>query len=351
MVSVTMDSHPAATGSAYTCDVLEIDDSDLSFSITEEYKIRAMDRGERDFRQEETHSHSRRERRVRRSRSQRLDPAIESIQRLFTLRGGREDWGFFPGVLLSSRLERSFINPQIVRKLGLGNECTARADPLDPTCLEGDRRQQKSEKKALEKLRDMIMMGLRDILVHAPLAFGATGAYIMGSRRSDPAEYEVLHRVAEGDGATGHTPDDTFLIPTISPPPLLVAIAITSFSLTAHHYILVQKHKDRDLLVVGFVGAGFVAGSLAGLDGISIVLRVAPWCAIAAFFLCAFVLPPRGRRLTGDGTQGAKELRDETILTAANEKEGVMDCSATGDSKLMHGLERKMQSTESHSLV
>ncbi|KAK3382740.1 hypothetical protein B0T24DRAFT_714772 [Lasiosphaeria ovina] len=72
-----------------------------------------------------------------------------------------------------------------------------------------------------------------------------------------------------------------------SPSVLVAAIATTSLSLTAHHYILDRAGKQRDGLLLSVVGTGVVVSLALGLNGITILLRVAPWLAISAFLLSA----------------------------------------------------------------
>lgn len=100
-------------------------------------------------------------------------------------------------------------------------------------------------------------------------------------------------------------------------PILIAAIATTTFSLTAQHYILTLESRDRDMLILAIVGTGVTAGLVTGLDGIAILLRVTPWCAIGAFCLCGLVLPPiKGRR----GTVAGKLRQGELVWTGIEKK-------------------------------
>lgn len=184
---------------------------------------------------------------------------------------------------------------------------------------------------------------------HALLIAASGGAYYMGSGISDPGGREFVHHLtSERGGIGGHIPDTSR---TILTPLLFSAISTTSFSLTTYHYILIHQGRDRDLLLLVFIGAGAIAGSLAGLDGIEIIMRVVPWCAIAAFLLCAFVLPPRARKPLTPEAEAAKEVQKGTPDTMVEEKGAIMDDGGSGESKLRVGLETEMEGRELIRLV
>lgn len=238
--------------------------------------------------------------------------------------------------LISSRLKRSLIHPDVVQRLGLDTAYTRRERLLPSSCPGGRDERQESWKKNLLTISRGVARMARDLSLQVPLALGATSAYFMGrAGRSGPSGYRIAQ---DSTGGINYSGDP--LQQSASPTSLvLAAIAMTSFSLTAHHYILVQQQKDRDFLVFGFVGAGVVAGSLAGLDGITILLRVAPWCAIAAFFLCALVLPPRVRPIEiFRGTPGTVSPEQGTIQMPVSEKEDMF----SRDSNLMAASETEM---------
>ena len=137
----------------------------------------------------------------------------------------------------------------------------------------------------------------------------------------------------------------------MSLPILIVAMATTSFSLTAQHYILTLENRDRDMVILTIVGTGVIAGMATGLDGMAILLRVAPWCAIAAFFLCGFVLPPiEGRRSTLTGTLPAWASTEEKGQKSdmASQRFHDQDCA---DEKVGTTGETDMQDNNVASLV
>ncbi|KAM7197949.1 hypothetical protein V8F20_006397 [Naviculisporaceae sp. PSN 640] len=188
----------------------------------------------------------------------------------------------------------------------------------------------------------------KNILTHSPLALAGLGAYFMGKWRIYRPAYETMIDIAKA----GNVASVFDTSPTESPW-LLVAIATTTFSLTLDHYILVKQSRDRDMLVFVCVGSGAVAGLLAGLDGITVLLRVAPWCAIAAFFLCAFFLPPRNRNTNGYGTReaGGENRADSKTEAGFSAKEQGTNAGVDGNTMTMNGLGTKLDTSDVQYMV
>lgn len=69
-----------------------------------------------------------------------------------------------------------------------------------------------------------------------------------------------------------------------SPATLIIAATATSTALTTHHYFQ-RDRKHQDVFIIGAVAAGIVGGWLYDLDGTSILLRVAPWCALLGLLM------------------------------------------------------------------
>lgn len=69
-----------------------------------------------------------------------------------------------------------------------------------------------------------------------------------------------------------------------SPATLIFATAMTGMALTTYHY-LQRDRRHQDAFIVGAVAAGVTGGWLYELDGTSILLRVAPWCALLGLLM------------------------------------------------------------------
>jgi len=79
-----------------------------------------------------------------------------------------------------------------------------------------------------------------------------------------------------------------------SPEALIIGSATTSLSLTTLH-ALQRGKRVGNLLIVGFVSIGTILGLLAGLTATDVVLRIVPWCGIAAMGITVVVC---GRKTT-----------------------------------------------------
>lgn len=69
-----------------------------------------------------------------------------------------------------------------------------------------------------------------------------------------------------------------------SPATLIFATAATAMALTTQHYVQ-RDRKHQDVFIIGTVAAGVAGGWLYELDGTSILLRVAPWCALLGLLM------------------------------------------------------------------
>jgi len=80
-----------------------------------------------------------------------------------------------------------------------------------------------------------------------------------------------------------------------SPGALLIGDATTDLSLSTLHALYRDK-KARDPLIIAFVLVGIITGLIVVLPAMSVLLRVVPWCGIAALALTACVGGASSRR-------------------------------------------------------
>jgi uncharacterized membrane protein YfcA len=81
---------------------------------------------------------------------------------------------------------------------------------------------------------------------------------------------------------------------------LIIGSATTSLSLTTLHALQREK-KAGNLLIICFVVIGTILGLLMGLTATDVLLRVVPWCGIAAMgitVVCGRKTTRRPRRET-----------------------------------------------------
>ncbi|KAM7214995.1 hypothetical protein V8F06_009597 [Rhypophila decipiens] len=186
---------------------------------------------------------------------------------------------------VNTELESSFIHPRLLNLLWVGRE-TDSSNPTDKEVNIGQYRSNDDEYINRKRGRWMD----RTPLSHTLFILAALTAYFMGKGRYDYLGDKILEKSGRG---TSHI-DPPWTQDSLS---LIAGTASTSLLLTLYHYILVKQGKDRDLLVFALVGVGIIGGRIFGLDGQTILLCVAPWCAIIAFGLCAYA-PPRTERIS-----------------------------------------------------